>query len=227
MVDASLRVEAKATPVRSQVVAKLRRAIIEQRFTTGSRLREKELCELTGVSRTSVREALCHLEAENLVELIPNRGPIVARVTREDAREVYEVRVALEGLAGRRFAMHATEEHVAALRAVVAALRDDVAAGRAADLVAHKDRFYATLFAGARNSVAAKMTDTLRARVTLLRGRTLSHPGRAEETIREIEAIVEAVAARDPDRAEAACKAHVEAAAALALQLLPAEGGRP
>ncbi|BCB90013.1 GntR family transcriptional regulator [Phytohabitans suffuscus] len=223
MREQSLRVESVATPVRSQVVEKLRRAIVEQRFASGERLREKELCELTGVSRTSVREALCHLQAENLVELIPHRGPIVARITPAQAREVYEVRTALEGLAARLFATRATGERVAALAAVVDEMAQDVAAGRTAHLVSLKDRFYDALFAGAGNSEVERMVGTLRARVTVLRGRTLASPGRAEETLKEIRAIVAAIADRDPDRAEAACRAHVVAAARLALDLLTAE----
>lgn len=235
MSESSLRVEAAATPVRSQVVAKLRRAIIEQRFTTGTRLREKELCELTGVSRTSVREALCHLQAENLVELIPNRGPIVARITHAGAREVYEVREALEGMAGRLFATRATDAQVRELAAVADAMADamaaadatadEVAAGRTAELVLLKDRFYAVLFAGAGNREAERMTEILRARVTMLRGQTLAFPGRARRTLDEIRAIVAAVMDRDPARAEAACRAHVAAAGAVALDLLHASDG--
>jgi DNA-binding GntR family transcriptional regulator len=223
--DGSLRIETAATPVRSQVVAKLRRAIIEQRFTSGTRLREKELCELTGVSRTSIREALCHLEAEKIIELIPNRGPIVARITRDGAQEVYEVRAALEGLAGRLFAMRATDAQVDDLRAVADAMVGAVASGDVARLVPLKDRFYDALFAGAGNSEAERMTGTLRARVTMLRSRTLSSPGRAQQTLDEIQAIVAAVTDRDPDRAESACRAHVSAAAALALDLLASDGG--
>lgn len=225
MSESSLRVEAAATPVRSQVVAKLRRAIIEQRFTTGTRLREKELCELTGVSRTSVREALCHLQAENLVELIPNRGPIVARITHAGTREVYEVREALEGMAGRLFATRATDAQVRELAAVADAMADEVAAGRTAELVLLKDRFYAVLFAGAGNREAERMTEILRARVTMLRGQTLAFPGRARRTLDEIRAIVAAVMDRDPARAEAACRAHVAAAGAVALDLLHASDG--
>jgi DNA-binding GntR family transcriptional regulator len=222
-----MRVDTVATPVRSQVVAKLRRAIIEQRFTSGTRLREKELCELTGVSRTSIREALCHLEAENLVELIPNRGPIVARVTLTGVREVYEIRTALEGLAGRLFATRATDAQVADLAAVADAIAENVAAGRLDHLVLLKDRFYDALFAGAGNSEAERMVGTLRARVTMLRARTLSNPGRAVQTLEEIRTIVAAITDRDPDRAEAACRAHVAAAADLAVHLLTMDGDAP
>jgi DNA-binding GntR family transcriptional regulator len=223
--DTSLRIEAAATPVRSQVVEKLRRAIVERRFASGARLRERELCELTGVSRTSIREALCHLEAEKIIELIPNRGPIVARITRDGAREVYEVRAALEGLAGRLFAVRATDAQIGDLRAVADAMVGAVANDELFRLVSLKDRFYDALFAGAGNSEVERMTGTLRARMTMLRSRTLASPGRAQQTLDEIQAIIAAVADRDPDRAESACRAHVSAAATIALDLLATNGG--
>lgn len=218
--ETSYRITTAAAPVRAQVVEKLRRAILDGRFTVGDRLREKELCELTGVSRTSVREALRQLEADGLVEMVPNHGPIVARLSLADAREVYEVREVVEGLAGRLFAESASEAQVAQLVATYARMREVVAEGRYDELVQHKDLFYSALFAGARNAIAARTIDGLRTRITALRSRTLSRPGRPEETIEEVGAIVDAIVARDAARAEAACKRHVAIAADLALAML-------
>ena len=74
----------------------------------GQRLIERELVELTGVSRTSVREALRELAAEGLVTAIPDRGTVVTSVSAEEARQLYEVRSSLEALAGRLFVQHAS-----------------------------------------------------------------------------------------------------------------------
>jgi len=223
--DPSYRITTAAAPVRAQVVEKLRRAILDGRFGVGDRLREKELCELTGVSRTSVREALRQLEAEGLVEMIANQGPIVARLSLDDAREVYEVREVVEGLAGRLFAESASDAQVAELVGTFERMRAAVAEGRHSELVTHKDAFYSVLFAGARNAIAARTIDGLRTRITALRSRTLSRPGRAEETIEEVGDIVAAIVARDAVRAEAACKRHVAIAADIALAMLAASEG--
>ena len=95
--------------LRTQVVDRLRTAICDQRLPQGSRLIERQLCELLGVSRTLVREALRQLEAEGFVVGNPRTGPSVARLDRETVRGIYEVRAALEALAGKLFVERATE----------------------------------------------------------------------------------------------------------------------
>jgi len=99
MADPSMKISSVAAPVRRQVVTSFRSAIVSGRFQPGDRLIEKELCDLTGASRTSVREALRQLETEGLVELISNKGPVVASTDMNQAPSVYQVRLALESLA--------------------------------------------------------------------------------------------------------------------------------
>src|SRR3990170_1902174 len=101
---AALRAVTTPTPLRKQVVERLREAIIEGHLKPGERLRERELCELLGVSRTSLREGLVELEAEGLINNVPNRGPVVAMVSIKAAEEIYQLRAVLEGLAARLFA---------------------------------------------------------------------------------------------------------------------------
>ena len=92
---------------RDQAFDRLRDAIITGHFAPGARLIERELCEAMGVSRTSIREVLRRLEAEQLIEVEPRRGPIVARLTRKQVAEIYDVRALLEAavVAGLGLAM--------------------------------------------------------------------------------------------------------------------------
>ena len=76
-----------------------------------------------GVSRTSIREVLRRLEAEQLIEVEPRRGPVVARVTRKQVAEIYEVRALLEAALVRRFTQQASDEDIAALRRIYEDLR--------------------------------------------------------------------------------------------------------
>ena len=103
MTVASLRVVRSMVSLKKQVVESLRTAIFDRRFSPGDRLVERELCEMLDVSRTLLREALSQLEAEGVVQIIPHRGPIVAVYRAEDAKSIYEVRAALEEMAGRCF----------------------------------------------------------------------------------------------------------------------------
>src|SRR5262245_50804656 len=78
--------------VRDQTIEKLRSAIISGNLQPGQRLVEKNLCDLLGVSRTSIREALRMLEGEKLISSTPHRGPCVAIPSPQEARQIYEVR---------------------------------------------------------------------------------------------------------------------------------------
>ena len=214
----SMRIERQTAPVRTLAASALRSAIAERRFKPGDRLRERELCALVGVSRTSVREALRQLEAEGLVAVTP-QGPIVATISSEEAAELYEVRAVLEGLAGRLAAERATDADKAKLSEVVAQL-ESVPADEAETLVHLKERFYQVLFDAAGNHSVSQILAGLRARINFLRMTSLSEPDRLEEAIQELHAVVGAISDGDLDGAERACRQHVSNAGSVVGRLL-------
>jgi len=212
-------------PLRTQVRDVLREAIVQMRFKPGQRLVERELCELVGVSRTVIREVLRELEAEGLVQTNDNRGPTVAGLmSPEETQGLYEARAVLEGLAARCCAERASDEEVAALRAAFEEVKSESLSGQGVPqrMLAAKARFYAALLAGARNDTVTSLLRTLRDRITALRAMTMVHPGRPLQTIAELEALVQAVEARDPVGAWQASLAHVMNAAQVAQTLLRA-----
>ncbi|MEW6641930.1 MAG: GntR family transcriptional regulator [Pseudomonadota bacterium] len=221
----NLQVPRQAATLRLLVEDKLRSAIAAGHFKPGQRLIERELCEQIGVGRTSVREALRQLEAEGLVVTVPHRGPEVSSISRDEARQLYELRALLEGFAGRNFAEHGSDAAIAELgRAVdgfVAAAKGD---DRAA-LVAAKTRFYAVLTQGAGNVFVTQTLTTLHNRITLLRVTSMTQSGRLDDSVAEIRAIYDAIVARDPDRAEALCKRHIAKAAEIAMAVLARQEG--
>ena len=206
----ALRVERTPALIRSQVLDNLRQAILDRRLAPGQRLIERELVELTGVSRTSVREALRELAAEGLVTAIPNRGTIVTSVSAEEARQLYQVRSVLEALAGRLFVEHANAAQRKALTRALERVERQYAKGSA--ILAAKDAFYDVLFEGGGNDALRSVVGSLHARVSVLRSLSLSVPGRLEHSVQELRAIVDAVLANDADAAAAACARHVEEA---------------
>jgi DNA-binding GntR family transcriptional regulator len=210
----SVQVQRVAAPVREQVLEQLRHAIVEMRLQPAQRLVERELVEQTGVSRTTIREVLRELAAEGLVTTIPHKGTVVASPSLEHAAELYEVRAVLEGMAARQFAERATEAHLTRVRdacdAIEAAASED---GAGPAMLAAKKLFYDALFDGAGNRTIQEIVVGLQARVTVLRRASLAQPGRSALTVAEVRAIVDALEARDGERAAAACVHHVNQAA--------------
>lgn len=208
-----------AAPIREQVESRLRQAIIAGHFRPGDRLIERELCTLLGVSRTSVREALRQLEGDGLVTNIPNKGVVVATMTREETAEIYQVRVMLEGLAGRLIARQASPEQRAALREALEGVEAAHQSGNLQALVSAKDRFYAVLVSGCGNRVVGTVLQSLHDRIASLRFVTLAQPGRATASVAEMRRMFLAIERQDPETAWLACVEHVERAAAVAAQV--------
>lgn len=220
-----LLIPRRQSSLRQQVIERLRDAILSGLFEPGQKLVERDLCEMLGISRTVVREALQHLGAEGLIENIPHKGPVVATLGLKEARDIYAVRQALEALAGEGFAQHADAAQMQALRDALEHLKTLPSdAGQDAVLQA-KNRFYGILLEGCGNQVVGNMLTLLNNRVTLLRRMSLAAPGRLGNTLVELEEIVSALEQRNGPRARQLCADHVARASAVALQGLEASAG--
>ena len=215
----SLRLVTPLT-VRQQVTDQLREAIALGRFRLGERLIERELCDLTGTSRTSVREALRQLESEGLVLNVPHRGPIVAPLNSKTAKEIYDLRIVMEGLAARLFAENATDAQQRELSDTADRLEEVYINFNAMSFLATKTEFYEILLAGAGNGILASNLRNLHIRVSQLRAVSLTKPGRGRESITEIRAMLAALQARDPQAAWTTCTYHVQRASEVALAIL-------
>ncbi|ABQ29010.1 GntR family transcriptional regulator [Acidiphilium cryptum] len=207
-------------PMRRQVEDGLRKAIIAGVFPAGAHLSDRLLCETFGASRSIVREAVRLLEAEGLVVVHPNRGPFVASISATEAEEIYELRAALEGLAGEGFARRATTGERAALRHIYEELAASGPATSRETLLDIKRRFYDVLTAGCRNAYVSRILGQLLNRNSQLRATSLSAPGRLPHTVAELGRIVDAIDRRDAAAAGAACRDHVHRAAEAALRII-------
>lgn len=225
MEHTTMRVVRVAAPLRQQVLEKIRNAIAVGQLAPGNRLVERELCEITGVSRTLIRESLRQLESEGLVEVIPNKGPIVATISARQAREVFQLRAELEGLASQLFAELASDTQMKALQDTFAQLREAYASGNSVTMLAAKTRFYDCLVEGSGNETLGNVLRQLHARAMVLRATSLSQPGRTAESEREIAEIMKAIRKRDGAAARQASVAHITKAAQAALNVLEARAG--
>lgn len=212
--DLAGHVDRVAAPLREQVMSLLQREIVELRLLPGQRLVERELVERIGVSRTTIREALRQLAAQGLVTTIPQKGVIVATPSPKEAAEVYEVRALLEGLLARQFAENATDEQVVRLREAFAAMEERYrTTEHAREMLRAKSSLYELLYEGADNATVRSILEPFQARIAVMRATTMVAPGRADESLEEMRAIVEAIERRDAAEAERASVHHVRQAA--------------
>jgi DNA-binding GntR family transcriptional regulator len=219
----SLRLEREEDLLRDRVVAVIRNAIFTGTLPPGKRLIERELVEEIGVSRTSVREALRHLQSESLVESSESRGLRVAVLTEAAVLHLYEVREPLESAAARLFVIHATEDEVEALARVGKKLFEtSTEQARLAERMAAVLEFDRLLLAGARNPLLSEMLGSITARIHVLRRLSMSAPERAVASAAEYETLVDAIRRRSKRSAAAAAAAHVSAARVAALKALRA-----
>ncbi|PWC26482.1 GntR family transcriptional regulator [Teichococcus aestuarii] len=216
----SFQVAAQVVTLRSVLSDTLRAAIVSGRFAPGQKLVERELCALTGASRTSVREALRQLEAEGLVTLRPHRGPSVAAVTAEDARHLYGVRGVLVGYAARLCAEARPAAALAAIAAATVALEQGAEAQDHRAIVRAGDAFHAAIGEGSGNPVLQQMLVSVHNRLVLLRNLSMALPHRVREGLAAYAAIRDAIAGGRAAEAEALCAAHNDAGAELALRIL-------
>lgn len=213
-------------PMRRQVEDGLRKAIVSGVFPPGAHLPDRMLCEAFGASRSVVREAVRLLEAEGLVVLRPNRGPFVATISVAEAKQIYELRAALEGLAGEGFALRASDADRATLRRIHEELAASGPGTPRETLLDIKHRFYETLTRGCGNVYVARSLARLLNRNSQLRATSFAAPGRLPFTIAEIGRIVDAVDRRDAKAAGDACREHVREAEAAALLMIAARDRR-
>jgi len=214
--------------LRAKVAERLREALIGGRFPPGTRLVERELCEMMQISRGSLREALRELEHEGLVKSVPNKGLIVAVLDYRTAKQIYEVRAALESLVAGQFAKNADADQIRRLKKAIDNLKSASNAKSPAAMLEAKHQFDDILLEGAQNEVAASMLQTIKYRVAQLRITSLSRPGRGKVVMAEMEELYQAIAARDEKRARKASATHIENASVVALEYLKeAEEGSP
>lgn len=221
------RVARPTTPLRHNVTESIRTAIAVGRYKAGERMPERDLCEMTGVSRTLVREALRQLESEGVIEVIAHRGPVVATITRDQAIGIYQVREVLEGLAAELFAKNATDRLRTDVRKAFEGLRDAYRIDDPVQWIEAKNRLCACVAEGAGNEALGRSLNMLNARAMLLRSRSMKTPGRHRKSIAEIEALIDAMIDGNPKKAREAAVHHVREAGRAAVSTFAADELEP
>ena len=156
----------RAVSLRQQVTDSLRESILSGNLRPGQKLTERELCEEMHISRTVLREALQHLEAEGMIVNVPPRGRVVIDISEEEARGIYDVRRAIESLIFDNFSSNASEIQVARLREKLDRL-DSLEDPE--DILTAEGEIALNIIEGSHNKVAGDILSQLNNRITLLR----------------------------------------------------------
>lgn len=194
----------------------LRHAIMTQVFLPGERLNVRDLAAKLGVSLTPAKEALTRLASEGLVEIRPRSGTFVTEISPEDLAETFDLRAAIEGLAAERAIRNLSDHDVARLDAILAELGRPVESER--DRVGHERAnrdLHAFIIERSGSRRIVQLYDSLNAHIKIARihrSHERWHSRLGDEHAEHTE-IVEALKARDPERARRALRQHIDRAA--------------
>ncbi|WP_316745008.1 GntR family transcriptional regulator [Streptomyces sp. MK7] len=188
---------------------RLRKAILQGEMAPAQRLVENELAESYGVTRASMRAALLDLTSEGLVERIRNRGSRVRVVTVEEAVEITECRMVLEGLCAAKAATEATDAQLDELTDLGTAMSKAVADGDPVTYSELNHDLHALIRDISGQHTAVGLLERLNAQLVRHRFQLALRPGRPQQSLSEHLAVIEAITARDPQAAEKAVRAHL------------------
>ncbi|WP_158814157.1 GntR family transcriptional regulator [Methylocapsa sp. S129] len=194
----------------ARVYAVLRQDIVTMRVKPGAMVVEKDLCQMFGVSRTPLREALLRLSEEQLVVVYPQTGTFVSRIAEAAVRDAMAIRQALEQAAARYAASRAEDGDIERLRRILVRQKAHAAVGALDEFHEADEALHQAIAEIARHPNIWRVVKREKAQIDRFRLLTLPLPARAGIVIAEHEAIVEAIAAHDPGAAEAAMQAHLE-----------------
>ena len=217
------RIDHPPATLRDMVQERMREAIIDGTFEPGERLVERPLCDQLGVSRTVIRETIRYLEAEGLVDILPGRGPIVAVMTWDDARQIYDIRRMLETAAAENCARNITPVRARSLKQALDHLRRGFVDKTPGALFRATADFYSEIFDGARHYIAWGIVQRLNGRISRLRMMTLSSTDRDQPGLTHMQQICDAIVSGDPEAARAAVQRHLDDTTKIAERLFKAK----
>jgi DNA-binding GntR family transcriptional regulator len=201
----SERANTARTLLRDQAYARLRDAILDGTLEPGEQLKDVELAEWLGLSRTPIREAVARLEEYGLVETKPNSYTRVAPLSARDARDAFTVVAALEALAASLGVPRLTEDDLETMRAVNRDFADALRAGDVDGALAADDRFHRVLVQAAANREIARSLERLMPKIRRVeRARFGSLAGR--RSVEQHKRIIALCAAGEAERAAEAIR---------------------
>ena len=195
--------------LREKIFLKLRQDILDGRYKAGDSLVELKLAEEMGVSRTPVREAIRQLELEGLVYSIPNKGVFVEGITSQDIEDIYAIRECMEGLAARWAIERMDEQSLKELENLCELMEFYTGKGDLDRVGELNSKFHDLIFESTNSKPLKQILSDFQYYIGNIRLASLKSPGRAEQSLKEHKAIVEAFKDRDVERGERVLVEHI------------------
>jgi DNA-binding GntR family transcriptional regulator len=205
-------------PASRQAYRALRDAIVAAELEPGQRISENELAERLAVSRTPIREALIRLRDERFVQIVPQLGTFVTRISVAAVEDAQFIRESLECAAVRLAATRAQDGDIAALAGLVRRQAEVTGHGDYDRFAVLDDEFHAALCEMAGRPVAWEVAQRVKGHLNRVRRLSLPQPRYLDEMVAEHRLVLEALDQRDPDAAEATLRHHLR----MVLSALPA-----
>ena len=196
--------------LRGKVYDRIREDILNGVYEEHEELKEATLGEKMGVSRTPVREALRQLELEGLVEIIPNKGARVTGITKKDIEDIYQIRYLLEGLSARWATEYITEEQIEKMEETLYLTEFHAKKGNFTQVYELDSQFHELMYEASGSKMLNHILTDFHMYVTRIRRTSLALDNRSKNSTEEHRAILDAIKARNAEKAEECAHNHVK-----------------
>lgn len=191
------------------VVEHLRHLIVEAVFPPGTKLNERELCETMGISRTPLREALKVLAVEGLIEISPNRGASVYKMSTTEIREMFEFMSGLEALAGELACERISDDELVEIKALHYAMLTCKAQSDLPGYYSRNQAIHDKINAAARNSVLRQTYLSINRRLQALRFKSNNKADKWDRAAHDHAEMIKALETRDGKKLAAILRQHL------------------
>jgi DNA-binding GntR family transcriptional regulator len=197
--------------MRGELVKIIQEAILSKEYVPGQRIREEEISEKLGVSRTPIREAFVVLEQEGLVEIKPHKGAFVASFSREEIVDLLLTEAVMEGLAASLAANNATEKQLEVMEDLLESTKSALLINFDDEEFYKYDRkFHHSLVLCSGSHTIIRVIEKQLSQIYLCRYYTITAPNRFAHSLQEHREILNCIKKRDPVLSEQAARNHLE-----------------
>lgn len=191
-----------------EVATYIKELIATGRLNPGDRVIESKLAKELGLSATPIREAIRQLAGEGIVSIVPNKGPLVRTLSKQDIFEIYSVRSVLEGFAIRVATQTASPEEVRNVANLYEDMKRKLHDDSVSSLLQDSARLHRSIVELSHHSRLISMYDSISFQISLL-NRILGRKSTKQKEVDQHLELVEALVQRDPDNAERTLRAHI------------------